>query len=113
MRYKLAIIVSNRPMYCEALKRLVEETQQISVIMTSDEGRAEQLAAELEPDILVIDRPNTIVNGLSYFSQQKERPTKVIVVGWDDGRLSVYTRPVTLLANTQNLAKIVGSIVNV
>lgn len=113
MRYKLAIIVSGRPMFCEALKRLMGETQQVSEIVTSDEESASKLITKLKPDIVVIDRPDAAVEGLLYFSQQEARPTKVIVVGWNDNKLTTYARPITVPASVENLTKIIkGSHIN-
>jgi len=107
MSYKLAIIVSKHPMFCEALKRLIGETQQVSEIVTADEENARKLIAKLEPDIVLIDRPDATFEGLLYFSQQEECPTKVIIVGWNDNKLTAYACPITVPASVENLTKII------
>ena len=108
MEAKLIVVVSERPMFREGLKRLIEEAGLATVITAPDEESAESLAVEVAPDIVVIDRPDTRVDDLTYFSLGQDKPAKVVVLGWNDDKLAVYSCRLVLTATLQNLIKAIS-----
>lgn len=107
MKSQFILIVSARPLLREGLKYLFEEGELSTVITAPDEKSAESLTAEVAPDIVVIDRPDTRGDELVYFLPWRDKPAKVVVLGWSDNKLAVYCRRQVLPATLQNLLKAV------
>ena len=106
MKLQRIVVVSECPMFREGLKRLIEEAGVPAVVTASDNESIRSLVVEAAPDVVVVARLDTSANGLVYFLQRQEKPTKVIVVGWDDDKLAVYSRLPLLPATLKNFIEV-------
>ena len=102
------LVVSERPVLREALKQAIEEWGWTTVITAPDEHTAARLVAELAPTTIVIDRPDIGVEGLGYLFQYQEQVVKVIVIGWSDDKIAVYSRQAVQTATWQNLIEVMS-----
>jgi len=107
MKSEVILIISERPLFCEALKRLIEEETGAEVITAPDEESGESIAAEAGPSIIVIDRPHTKADDVVYFLRTQDKPAKVLVIGWSDDKLAIYSRRTVLSATVQNLIEVI------
>ena len=76
-----------------------------SILITApNEVGACSLVAEFNPNAIVIDRPDIeAADDLSFCFQHKDYPVKVIVVGWNDDKIAVYSRATVQPATIENL----------
>jgi len=75
------------------------------VTIASNEASAPQLSSELAPGVIVIDRPDTKATSLDFFFQHQDYPVRVVVVGWNDDKIAVYSRSTVQTATLRNLIK--------
>jgi len=99
------VVISKRPLLCEGLRCLINEVADASLIIAPDEETAELLCTGLVPDMVIIDRPSVRANEQTCLSMASGKPTKVIVLGWDDNKLAVYSCERVMTATVQNLLK--------
>lgn len=78
-----------------------------SIVTTApNEVSAGSLVAEFNPSVIVIDRTDTeAADALSFCFQHKDYPVKVVVVGWNDDKIAVYSRARVQPATIQNLIR--------
>jgi DNA-binding NarL/FixJ family response regulator len=107
MELRHVLIISRRPLFCEALKCVVEEMEQVIAITAPDEESAQSLCAGTAPDVVVIDRPHVGAYEPVYFLPESDKRVKVVLLGWEDGRLAVCSCERVLPANLQNFANVI------
>ncbi len=105
MKSRFVFVISGRPLFRESLKYLIEKVGLARVITAPTEEGAERLADDFAPDVVVIDRGDTGANNLTRFFHKPDKPAKVIVLGWNDDRLAVYSRWPVLPATCENLIR--------
>jgi DNA-binding NarL/FixJ family response regulator len=101
------LIISRRPLFCEALKYVVEEMEHGIAITAPDEESAQSICAGTAPDVVIIDRPHVGPYETVCFFPKSDRPVKVVLLGWEDGRLAVCTCERVLPANLRNFANVI------
>lgn len=102
---KTILVISERSMLREGLKRLIEETGTVKVITAPDKKSAEHLLAKFVPAVVIIDHPDIQATDWMYFLQQLDQPSKIILLGWNDDKLAVYSHRLVLESTVQNLIK--------
>ena len=107
MGSQCVLVISKKPLLCEGLKKLIEEGGLAKVVVASDDEAALSLITEAQPDLIVTERPNTKVNGAMYFGNAEDKPSRVVVLGWNDDKLAVYSRERVLPATTQHFIEVV------
>lgn len=105
MKTKLILVIMKQPLLREGLKYLIEESGVARVVTAPAEQDAERLVAEMAPDVVVIERGDTAVNNLSHFFHWQDKPSRVVVLGWKDDKLAVYSRWPVLPATVENLIR--------
>ena len=101
------VIVSSREVFCKGLKLMIEEQELARVTTVADEGSAADVVAKLVPGIVIVDRPDTKAVDLDYFFQRGDHPVKVVVIGWDNNQMAVYSRQMVEEATLQNLLEVI------
>jgi len=104
---QVVLVFSERPVFREGLKRLVEEAGLGTVITASDEESTKSRMAEVAPDVIVIDRPEARADELTYFLLRENEQAKVVVYGWNDNKLAIYSCRHALPATLENLIKVI------
>lgn len=104
------LVVSSKPLFCEGLKLLIEEAGLGTVITASSDNSAARLAQELAPSVTVLDRPDTRPTNLKQFFRRQNHSEKVVVVGWNDDKIAVYSRCMVEAATLKNLIKVIKEI---
>jgi len=89
------------------LKLIIEEAMPAVVTTVPDGVSAARLMAEFTPSVIVIDRPDTAAVDLNFFFQHEDYPVKVVVIGWNDDKIAVYSRPTVQPATIRNLIKVI------
>ena len=88
------------------MKLLIEKAVGSIITTAPNEVSAGSLVAEFNPSVIVIDRPDTeAADDLSFCFQHKDYPVKVIVVGWNDDKIAVYSRATVQPATVENLTR--------
>ena len=100
------LIVSARPVLRNALKRIIEEAGWTAVITASNERSAAHLVAEIAPTTIVIDHPDIGVEHLGYLFQHQDQAVNIVVIGWNDNRMVVYSRSAVHTATLGNLIEL-------
>ena len=101
------MVISKRPILCEGLKRLIEQKLFCTVATAPSEEIGALSLVELEPDVVIVDRPDVRAKDLDYLFQRQERPTSIAVIGWEDDTIAVYSRRVVPGATLENLMKFI------
>jgi DNA-binding NarL/FixJ family response regulator len=82
------LIVDDHPMFRQGLRDVLETDERLKVVGQAADGEvAEELAQQLQPDVILMDINLPTINGLQVTRQIKSRlpDTKVIVItGYDD-----------------------------
>jgi DNA-binding NarL/FixJ family response regulator len=99
------LVVSERPLVCDGLKRIIEEVAETTVTAVRDEKTAFSLAVELTPAVVVVDRPDIRATDLDCFFTHENGVVKVIVIGRNDDKIAVYSRLPVQAATQENFAK--------
>ena len=62
---------------------------------------------ELESDVVIVDRPDVRDKDLDYLFHRQGRPTSIVVIGWEDDIIAVYSRRVVWGVTLENLVKFI------
>jgi hypothetical protein len=105
MKPHCTLIISKLPLLCESLGCLIDEMLETSIIKATDEETAEYLCAGFAPDLIIIDRPKAQAYGqmCSFWASNSE--AVLILLGWEDDELAVFSCKRVLPATLQNLVK--------
>ena len=105
MKPHCTLIISKRPLLCEGLGCLIDEMLKTAIIKAPDEETAEYLCAGFAPDLIIIDRPKAQAYGQmgSFWASNSE--ATVILLGWEDDELAVFSCERVMPATLQNLVK--------
>ena len=107
MGSQCVLVISKKPLLREGLKRLIEERGLATVVVAPDDETALSVITEADPDLIVTECPNIKPSEALYFGNSEDKPTKVIVLGWDDDKLAVYSRERVLPATMQHFIGVV------
>ena len=81
-----------------------------TVTTAPNEVSAGSLIAEFAPSVIIIDRTDTeSADGLSFCFQHKDYTVKVVVVGWNDDKIAVYSRAMVQPATIENLTRAIST----
>ena len=97
------LIVSERPLLCEGLKKIIEEAMPAALVTISSEKGVKHIITEFAPGIILVDRTSTEATSLDHLFGQVEYPVKVIVIGFKDDQIHVYSQGKRLQASLENL----------
>ncbi len=97
------LIVSERPLLCEGLKKIIEEAMPTALVTISGEKGMKHIVTEFAPGIILIDRPNAEGTSLDHIFGQVEYPVKVIVISFNSDEILVYSRGRRHTASFENL----------
>jgi hypothetical protein len=97
------LIVSERPLLCEGLKKIIEEAMPAALVTISGERGVKHIITEFAPGIMLIDRPSAEATNLDHLLGQVEYPVKVIVIGFNDDQIVVYSQVRRQTASFENL----------
>jgi hypothetical protein len=97
------LIVSERPLLCEGLKKIIEEAMPAALVTISGERGVKHIITEFAPGIILIDRPSAEATSLDHIFGQVEYPVKVIVIGFNDDQILVYSQGRRQAASFENL----------
>jgi DNA-binding NarL/FixJ family response regulator len=97
------LVISPSPLLREGLKLIIEESIPASVTMADDGVSAARLVVELAPSVIVVDRPDTKASDLDRLFQAQGFPSKVVIIGWDENKIAVYSRSEVETATLGNL----------
>ena len=100
------LIVSNCPLLREGMRLLIKEIT-FNVITTADEKSASSLITKYTPSVIVVDRPNAKTVRLDSLFPRIDYPVRVVIVGLDDDKLALYSRPTVCKATRENLVKMI------
>jgi DNA-binding NarL/FixJ family response regulator len=100
-------VVSPSPLLREGLKLIIEESIPVSVTVAAGDASAACLTVELAPSVIVVDRPDTRALDLDELFQHQGYPVKVVIIGWDDNRMAVYSRSEVETATLGNLIRLI------
>ena len=103
----VVLIVSERLLLLEGLQRLVEESGLGTMVTASNLQNAKHHAFEVDPDVIIVDRADVKADDLTYHSLWEHPRAKVVVYGWNDDKLVVYSRRTVLPATLQNLISVI------
>lgn len=103
------LIISQLPVLSEGLKRLVEDTNLNGITIVADNPDTTQALTELDPDVVILDSPDISVKHLDHLFQQHDKLMKIIVIGWADNKLAVYSRSGVQAATIENLMKAINN----
>ena len=103
MKPHCTVIISKRPLLSEGLGCLVDEMLETAIIQAPDEETAEHLCAGFVPDLIIVDRPKAQAYGqmCSFWTSNGE--ATVILLGWEDNELAVFSCERVMPATLQNL----------
>ena len=101
------LVISKRPIFCEGLKLIIEKAISATVTTAPNGVNAAIRRPAFTPNVIIIDRPDTAAVDLKLFFQHEEYPAKVVVIGWNDDKIAVYSRSTVQPATIQNLIKVV------
>ncbi len=107
MNTESILVVSSKPLFREALKLLIEKATCALVTTAPDEVDITQLISEFTPNIVVIDRPDIKATGLDSLFRQDDYPAKVVLIGWEDDIIVVYSRSKVRKAKLTGLINII------
>ena len=97
------LVISEKPIYRQVLKHLIEEASGAQVVTAANEESARHFIAELAPRTIILDSPDSEVSNLDCLFENPEKAVDVIVLGWKDNKLAIYSREVMESATSQNL----------
>ena len=97
------LIVSERPLLCEGLKKIIEEAMPAVLVTISGERGVKHIITEFAPGIILVDRASSEATSLDHLFGQVEYPVKVIVIGFKDNQIHVYSQGKRLQASLENL----------
>ena len=100
---KRILVVSKNSILAEGVKLLVGEAVSCIFKTALNNRQATHLINEFKPETVILDRPKVSVKGLDNVFLSDEFSSKVIVIGWGDDKLAVYTRQGAKDATVQNL----------
>ena len=98
------IIISNRPLLREGVKFIIKDLT-FNVIIVSNELSASRLISKYSPSVIVVDRPNTRDVKLDRLFRSIDYPIKVVVIGWDDDKMAIFSRTALEKATRENLIR--------
>lgn len=102
------LVVSEKPVFCEILKHLLEEAGWQKVVIASSKRSASRLAAELSSVAILLDQPDTRVEDLSHLFPRSDQTINIMVLGWNDNKLAIYRRRVIEPATCLSLVESIG-----
>jgi hypothetical protein len=76
-----------------------------TIIKAPDEETAEHLCAGCMPDLIIVDRPNVRAYGQVYSLLASNSEATVILLGWEDDELAVFSCERVMPATLQNLVE--------
>lgn len=100
------LIISNRPLLREGVKLIIKDIT-FTVINVSDELSDSRFISEYSPSVIVVDRPNTKDVKLDRLFRSIDYPVKVVVIGWDDDKIAIFSRTALEKATRENLIKVI------
>jgi len=100
------LVISNRPLLREGVKLIIKDFT-FTVIIVSNELSASRLISKYSPSFIVVDRPNTKDVKLDRLFRSIDYPIKVVVIGWDDDKIAVFSRTALEKATRENLIKVI------
>lgn len=103
MKRQVVLIVSERPLLREGLKRLIEGTGVATVITAPDQEGARANLVGVTVDVVVFDKPDTRLDDQACSLLQEYQRAKVMLLGWNDDRLVVHSSWLILPATVKNL----------
>jgi len=103
MDTKRILIVSERPLLCEGLKKTIEEAMPSALVTISGETGVKHIISEFAPGIILVDSTSAVAASLDHLFGQVEYPVKVIVIGFKDDQIHVYSQEKRLKASVENL----------
>ena len=103
MKSHCTLIISKRPLLCEGLGYLIDELFETAIVKAPDEETAEQLCAGFVPDLIIVDRPKAKAYGQMCSLWALNSEATVILVGWEDNDLAVFSCERVMPATLQNL----------
>ena len=103
MKRQVVLVISKHRLLCEALKRLIEDTGTATVIMAPDQESVPPGLRGASVDAVVLEKPNIELDDQVCSLLQLYQPAKVLLLGWNDDRLALYSHRLTLPATVKNL----------
>jgi len=100
------LVISNRPLLREGVKFIIRDST-CNVITVSSELSASRLISQYSPSAIVVDQPNTKEVKLDRLFRSIDYPVKVVVIGWDDDKIAIFSRAALAEATRENLIKAV------
>jgi hypothetical protein len=97
------LIVSERPLLCEGLKKIIEEVMPAALVTISGERGVKHIITEFAPGTILVDRPSAEATSLDHLFGQLEYPVKIIVIGFNDNQILVYSQGRRQAASFENL----------
>ena len=101
------LIISNRPLLQEGVK-FITRGFKFNVITVSNESSASRFISKCSPSVIVVDRPNTRDVKLDRLFRSIDYPIKVVVIGWDDDKIAIFSRTSLGKATKENLTKVIA-----
>jgi DNA-binding NarL/FixJ family response regulator len=103
MKRRVVLVISKHRLLRDGLKRLIEDTGAATVIMAPDQESVPPRLRRASVDAVVLEKPNIELDDQACSLLQLYQPAKVILLGWNDDRLAVYSRRLSLPATVKNL----------
>lgn len=103
MKRQVVLVISERPLLREGLKRLIEGTVAVTVIMAPDQESARASLVGVTVDVVVFDKPDTRLDDQVCSLLQEYQQAKIVLLGWNDDRLVFHSSRLILTATAGNL----------
>ena len=103
----IALVISKRPLLCSGLKHLIETEGLATVFTAADENSAASLFNDVSPDIVLIEHSDTKSSDVPKFLRCRDRPTRVIILGWNDNKLLDCFFQQEMEATVENIMKVI------
>ena len=90
MKRQVILVVSERPLLCEDLKRLIEGTGVATEITAPDQENARSSLVGVAAAVVVVDKSDTEFDDQVCSLLREYQQAKVVLLGWNDDRLAIH-----------------------
>ena len=98
------------PLLSEIIKQAVNKLDSVKITCVSKEAAAIQLSGKSDYDVIIFTGNDLRGVNLNQFYQHLNLPNKVIVFGWDEDQIAVYSRSDLKKATLRNLTSVLTNV---
>jgi len=110
MRILTVLVLSDTPLLREIIKQTVERIASTEITFAVNEATASQLSSKPACDVIIAVCKNVRDVNLNRFFRHHDHLARIIVIGWDEEQIAVYSRSNLTKATLRNLTKVLTNI---